>query len=155
MKFIKKNWYLLLISFITLGLGVATILTSQKLKEEEAVAPTVPESTPAAATQACTLTFSITQVTNTPTPTGTVTPTATETPTPTGTLTPTPTGTGTPTPTSVRETGTPTPTPGIFDTPTPTPPPTPQVPVAGIGPSVLGASVIAGGIFLLLLGLAF
>jgi hypothetical protein len=32
--------------------------------------------------------------------------------------------------------------------------PTPQTPVAGTGPSVLGAAVIAGGFFLLLFGLA-
>ncbi|KKU88770.1 MAG: hypothetical protein UY16_C0002G0042 [Candidatus Gottesmanbacteria bacterium GW2011_GWA2_47_9] len=39
-------------------------------------------------------------------------------------------------------------------TPIPTAPPTPKVPVAGIGPSVLGASVIGGGLLLLLLVLA-
>ncbi len=32
--------------------------------------------------------------------------------------------------------------------------PTPKVPVSGTGPSVLGATVIAGGLFILLLGLA-
>ncbi len=49
---------------------------------------------------------------------------------------------------------TPTPTPG-GPTPTPTTPPTPQVPVSGSGPTVLGASVIAGGLLILLLGLVF
>ncbi len=46
--------------------------------------------------------------------------------------------------------------PVVQATPTPQPVvgPTPKVPVAGGGPSVLGASVIAGGILLLLLGLA-
>ncbi|MEK7587322.1 MAG: hypothetical protein AAB457_00710 [Patescibacteria group bacterium] len=39
-------------------------------------------------------------------------------------------------------------------TPTPTTPPVPKVPVAGSGPTVLGISVIGGGLLLLLLGLA-
>ncbi|MBI5449235.1 hypothetical protein HY948_02850 [Candidatus Gottesmanbacteria bacterium] len=38
-------------------------------------------------------------------------------------------------------------------TPTPTIPPVPKVPVAGTGPTVLGASVIGSGLLLLLLGL--
>ncbi len=46
----------------------------------------------------------------------------------------------------------PTPPPGT--TATPTPIPTPKIPVAGV-PSVLGASVVAGGVLLLLLGLVF
>ena len=46
----------------------------------------------------------------------------------------------------------PTPPPGT--TLTPTPIPTPKVPIAGV-PSVLGASVIVGGVLLLLLGLVF
>lgn len=46
------------------------------------------------------------------------------------------------------------PTPTSGPTPTPTPIPTPKIPVAGV-PSVLGASVVAGGVFLLLLGLVF
>lgn len=48
---------------------------------------------------------------------------------------------------------TPTPRP-IGPTSTPTPIPTPKIPVSGT-PSILGASVVAGGLFLLLLGLAF
>lgn len=54
-------------------------------------------------------------------------------------------------------TNTPTPTlaPGETPLPTPTPQPTPKVPVAGSGPGVLGATTIAGGIILLLLGLLF
>jgi len=106
----------------------------------------------------------------------------TPTPTPTVTPTPTPTPTPAPTPASCNSSCTTsadcqsgmacinnvcrnpscstspncvcqTPTPG--PTPTPTTPPTPQVPVSGTGPTVLGASVIAGGVFLLLLGLVF
>lgn len=101
-----------------------------------------------------------TKKTNTPTPTTPVTgtPTSTPTNTPTGT----PTSTATPTPTSPpgstptpTHTPTPTPPPGSTPTPTPTTPPTPNVPIAGAGPSVLGASVVAGGFLLLLLGLIF
>lgn len=42
--------------------------------------------------------------------------------------------------------------PGITNTPSPIP--TPSIPVAGTGPSVLGAATIGGAILLLLLGLA-
>jgi hypothetical protein len=45
-----------------------------------------------------------------------------------------------------------TPPPGT--TATPTPIPTPKIPVAGV-PSVLGASIVTGGVLLLLLGLVF
>ena len=48
---------------------------------------------------------------------------------------------------------TPTPRP-VGPTSTPSPIPTPKIPVSGT-PSVLGAAVVAGGFFLLLLGLAF
>lgn len=146
MNFLKKYWYLFLVAFITIGLGVVTFLTSQQLKREEPVAPSVPQEQPEAAVPACkkTLTFAVS--TPTPTPTGELTPTPTSTPT----NTPTPTPTSTPGPTA---TPTPTPLPGA-PTPTPTPA-TPKVPVAGSGPSVLGATVIAGGLLLLLLGLAF
>lgn len=68
------------------------------------------------------------------------------------TLTITPPGT-TPAPVVVRPTVTSTPGPIALATPTPIP--TPKVPVAGTGPSVLGASVVAGGLLLLLLGLAY
>lgn len=97
-------------------------------------------------------------VSNTPTPTKTVTPTQIQTPTPTpgSTATPTPTlppGT-TPTPTTPS---TPTPTTPLAFAPSPTPtiPATPNVPVSGTGPSLLGGSIIAGGLLLLLLGLVF
>jgi hypothetical protein len=104
------------------------------------------------------------------TPTLTSTPTATPSASPTATLTATPTSTPTNTPTNSptnSPTSTPTPTSGIggpIETPTPTetplvvasptPPPTPQVPVAGIGPGVLGISIITIGSLLVLLGLA-
>jgi len=95
----KKYWYLVFIAIITLGLGVVTLLTSQKLTKTTPVAPNVPQETPKAAEPACTLTFYM------------ATPSATPTNTPTGTLTPTPTATPTNTPT-------PTPTPTVTPTPT-------------------------------------
>ena len=149
MQFFKKYWYLILVAFFTAGLGVMVFLTSQKLAQTEEVAPTAPGEEVEAANPACTLAFSLTAAT--PTPTGTLTPTPTPTSTPTATPTPTNTPTSTPTPTA---------------TPTPTPPqevvpgeetamqPTPKVPVSGTGPSILGASIIAGGLLILLLGLA-
>ncbi len=181
MKFIKKHWYLILISLFTVGLGVAVFLTSQRLATTEQVAPTVPQEEPEAAAPACTLAFAIN--------TGT-TPTSTPTSTPTATPTPTPTSTPTPTPGQANPTATPTPTQvtlascnkgctlnsdcatdlvcvdGACRNPSCTtqtncscevaqaPQPTPKVPVSGTGPSVLGASVIAGGLLILLLGLA-
>lgn len=90
----------------------------------------------------------------TPTPTPTPRQRRTPTPTPTSALTPTPTETPPP-----GSTPTPTPAPGgPTATPTPTPTqiaaaPTPKTPTSG-GPTVLGVSVIAGGVLLLLLGLA-
>lgn len=242
MNFLKKYWYLLIVTIITVGIGVVAYLTSTKLEQQTPVAPTVPQATPQAVASACRLSFSIgVDNTPTPTPTGvttpspspTATPTATpgptETPTPTPTVTPTPVQgntnpectnlaveptTGTPpytvtvtctgkdvdgditaaeftlpdgttklieqnvgSPGSLTTTYTITETGGYSfscrvrdnnnvwissdacrvstgPTPTPSPIPTPRVPVAGV-PSVLGASVIAGGILLLLLGLAF
>lgn len=253
MNFLKKYWYLLVVTIITIGIGVVAYLTSIKLEQKNSVAPTVPQVTPKAVNETnCKLVFSITP--NTPTPT--LTPTATPTgiynsPTPTLTPTATPTGvinTPTPTPTGVGYTpictnltlspssGTPPytttltcsgsivggditaaeftlpdgttqlieenvgspgsisydytvsqsgslsfscrvrdnnnhfsvvsdacrksigPTPTAGPTPTTGPtatPPTPQIPVAGSGPSILGAATIAGGILLLLFGLAF
>ena len=199
MQFFKKYWYLILVAFFTAGLGVMVFLTSQKLAQTEEVAPTAPEEEVEAANPACTLAFSLTAAT--PTPTGTLTPTPTPTSTPTATPTPTNTPTSTPTPTA-----TPTPSQQVsgcdetcttnsdcgsglvcidsscrnasctektncqcqitYADPTPTPPqevvpgeetamqPTPKVPVSGTGPSILGASIIAGGLLILLLGLA-
>jgi hypothetical protein len=154
MNALKKYWHVILLTLVTAGLGVIIFLTTQKLQQTEPVAPTVPQATPEAAAPACTLTFSIGQET-------------TGTPTPTPTATPTPGATSTPTPTSSAE-NTPTPTQSVFASPTPTsgtaafaptatpsPLPTPNVPVAGTGPSILGAAVVAGGFLLLLLGLVF
>ncbi|MBI3385557.1 hypothetical protein HY031_00565 [Candidatus Gottesmanbacteria bacterium] len=144
MNFVKKYWYLIIVAAITVGLGVVVFLTTQKLKEEKPVAPSVPQAQPKAVVPKCTLTLSFTVETPTPTPTGTITPT----PTPTGQVTPTPTST----PGGPTSTPTPTSPPG-GPTPTPTKPPTTQIPVSGSGPGVLGASTIAGGILLLLVGL--
>ncbi|MBI3560050.1 hypothetical protein HY087_02905 [Candidatus Gottesmanbacteria bacterium] len=82
----------------------------------------------------------------TPTPTPIQTPTSTPTPTPTKTPTPTPTN---------KATLTPTPTHKPIVEASPSAQPTPKVPVAGAGPTVLGASVIAGGLLFLLFGLLF
>lgn len=247
MRFFKKYWYLLIVTIITIGIGVVAYLTSTKLEQQTSVAPNVPQVTPKASNNPdCKLVFSLTINTPTPTPTGVQN---TPTPTPTGvqnTPTPTPTGVqNTPTPTSVSHrpectnltlspstgtipytttltcTGTivggditaaeftlpdgttklveknvgnpgsisfdytvgqsgslsfscrvrdnnfnfssvtdacrkaigPTPTGG--PTATPSPIPTPKIPVAGTGPSVLGAATVAGGLLLLLFGLAF
>ncbi|MBI4065146.1 hypothetical protein HY409_02155 [Candidatus Gottesmanbacteria bacterium] len=201
MTFFKKYWYLLLIAITTVGLGIVTILTGQKLKTASPVAPSVPQEEPKAVEPACRLTFTLTLPTNTPTPTVTPTGSPTATPTPSATPTATPTATSTPGPTA---TPTPTPQPGApscnstcstdNDCPnnllcsggrcrnascvdrsnctcvttqitvepteaaplvqaTPSPLPTPKVPVAGIGPNVLGASVITIGGLLILLGL--
>lgn len=70
----------------------------------------------------------------------TTTTTTTGTTTTDGTTT---TGGGTTTTTTTNPAGT-----------APTAPPVPKVPVAGAGPSILGVTTIAGGILLLLLGLA-
>jgi hypothetical protein len=241
MNFFKKYWYLLLVTAITIGIGVVAYLTSTKLEQQQSVAPTVPQATPFAVNQTnCKLVFSLASITSTPTatPTG---PTNTPTATPTGSITNTPTAT--PTGQSFRpectglavspRTGTlpynttltcsgsitggditaaeftlpdgttklveknvgnpgsitleynvsqsgslsfscrvrdnnfnyssvsdacrtnlgPTATPNPSGTATPYP--TPKIPVAGAGPSILGAMTVAGGVLLLLLGLAF
>lgn len=79
MKKIQSYWHLILITVVTLVLGVTVFLTSQKLTQRQPVAPTVPQSTPKAAAPSCTLTFSIVSPTPTVTPTVTLTPTATPT----------------------------------------------------------------------------
>src|SRR3989344_7839901 len=107
MRLFKKYWYLILLTFATIGLGLIAYLTSQQLTELEPVAPTVPQAKPKAAEPACKLTLAFAATTPTPTPTGEVTPTPTATPTPTPT--PGPTATPTPTPTT-GTTATPTPT---------------------------------------------
>ncbi len=247
MRFFKKYWYLLIVTIITIGIGVVAYLTSTKLEQQQSVAPNVPQVTPKASNNPdCKLVFSLTINTPTPTPTGVQN---TPTPTPTGvqnTPTPTPTGVqNTPTPTSEahrpectdltlspstgtipytttltctgtivggditaaeftlpdgttklveKNVGNPGsisfdytvgqsgslsfscrvrdnnfnfssvtdacrksvgPTPTGAPTATPSPIPTPKIPVAGTGPSVLGAATVAGGLLLLLFGLAF
>lgn len=100
MRFLKKYWYLLLVTIITAGIGVVAYLTSIKLEQRTPVAPTVPQVTPKATDINCKLVFSIeAEPTPTPTegPTPTPTPTPTEGPTPTPTEGPTPTPTPTPT----------------------------------------------------------
>ena len=244
MSFIKKYWYLIAVTIITVGLGVVAYLTSTKLDTTSSVAPNVPQVTPKAVSNDCKVAFTI--ATNTPTGTITSTPTGTITNTPTGTLTstPTPTTQGNTTPECIdltlnptsgtaplsltlkctgkdtdgditaveftppdgttklveQNVGSPgsltttytvpqdgsynfscrvrdnnqkfsdvsdackkslhlnievTPTPRPFGpTSTPSPIPTPKIPVSGTT-SVLGASVVAGGFLLLLLGLVF
>lgn len=105
MSFLKKYWYLMLVTIITVGIGVVAYLTSTKLEQQQPVAPTVPQVTPKATDINCKLIFSL-DVDNTPTPsptpTGGITPTLTPTdgitpsPTPTGTSGPTPTPSPTP-----------------------------------------------------------
>lgn len=272
MQFFKKYWHLVLVSLLTLGLGILTFLTTEKLKETKPIAPTVAQVIPKAAEPACQLSFSVVQATPSATPTSTPSPTnspntnpdclslsvspntGTKTPltvtltctgedpggkllaaefifgdgstkvvekdvgspgsletsynyndfgeftascrvrdnngvyssipdsckktititksvyvppvgglppsTPgsTATLTPTRTPTPTPTPTlTLTPTGsrTPAPTPKPIVQASPSAQPTPKVPVAGAGPTVLGASVIGGGLLFLLLGLLF
>lgn len=164
MQFLKKYWHLVLISLLTLALSIGIFITSLRLQQREAVSLPPPK----AVEPTCQLTFSVVQPTATPTPTPgpTATPTPTPTPGPTATPTSPPVGgpqpTATPTPT-LKLTATPTPTKTPTPTPTPRPiveaspsaQPTPKVPVAGAGPTVLGASVIAGGLLFLLLGLLF
>lgn len=86
----------MLVTIITMGIGVVAYLTSTKLEQQGPVAPTVPQVTPKASDINCKLIFTL-GVDNTPTPT--VTPTGTPGPTPTPSPTPTPGPTGTPTPT--------------------------------------------------------
>lgn len=219
-----------------MGLGVVAYLTSTKLDTTSSVAPTVPQVTPKAVSNACKVAFTIASSTPTGTIANTPTGTITSTPTPTSqgnttpectdlTLSPTtgiaplsltlkctgkdtdgditaveftlPDGTtklveqnvGSPgsltTTYTVPQDGsynfscrvrdnnqkfsdvsdackkslhlnvevTPTPRP-FGPTSTPSPIPTPKIPVSGTT-SVLGASVVAGGFLLLLLGLVF
>lgn len=81
MNVLKRYWYYLIITVVTLGLGVVTFLTTQKLTQTKPVAPTVPQEKPKAVAPECRLTFSVVQPTATPT--STPGPTATPTPTPT------------------------------------------------------------------------
>lgn len=108
MSFLKKYWYLLLVTLVTIGIGVVAYLTSIKLQREQPVAPTVPQEEPQAVASACRMQFTL-NISSSPTPT--LTPTAGPSPTPT--LTPTPGPSETPTPSQTPE-------------PSPTPSPTPQ-----------------------------
>ena len=149
----KKNIIIISISLI---LGAAAIITGIKLYQlrQESIAPTEPK----AISEECTLEFTVSALTPTPTATPSATPTGTLTPTatPTGTLTPTATPTGTLTPTTTP-TGTiaPTVTGTIAPTTTPTDaltsiPPT-ELPSAGSTLPTIG--IIVGGTILGILGL--
>jgi hypothetical protein len=128
---------------ILAGIAVFTAVRLYNLRQE-AVAPTAPQSEPAAAApdvQSCDLlTFTLQTPTSTPsgTPTGTPTSTPSGTPTdiPSGTPTDTPTGTATPTSTA-----------------TATPTDEPEIPDAGVSlPTLLSAGLgIVAIIFSLLL----
>jgi len=100
MNFLKKYWYLMLVTILTAGIGVVAYLTSTKLEQQSPVAPTVPQVTPKATDVSCKLIFSL-GVDNTPTPTPTPVLTDTPTPTPTAGPSETPTPTITPTPTPI------------------------------------------------------
>lgn len=93
MNYLKKHWYLVVVTLLTIGLAVMVLVTSGKLSQTTQVAPTVPQEEPKATSPQCTLRFTITIPTGTPTPTPTTTETPTPTPTPTVTSTPTPTPT--------------------------------------------------------------
>jgi hypothetical protein len=209
MRFIKKYWYFTLITIVTIGLGVVTFLTSQQLTKTTPVAPTVPQVTPKASEQNCTLTLNIASPTVTITGTITVTVTNTQTPTPTTYVTGC-NGTCTvnadcsnelvctngncrnasctdKTNCSCENNNSPTPTPvlsgcnngctvnldctnglvcidsacrnaGCTDKTNCSceiaANPTPKTPIAGTGPTVLGASVIGSAFLLILIGLA-
>jgi len=216
MRFFRKYWYLLIVTIITIGIGVVAYLTSTKLEQQTSVAPNVPQVTPKASNNPdCKLVFSLTINTPTPTPTGvshrpecvelTLSPSTgtipyTTTLTCTGTIVggditaaefTLPDGTtklveknvGNPGSISfdytVGQSGSLSfscrvrdnnfnfsgvsdacrksvgPTPTGAPTATPSPIPTPKIPVAGTGPSILGAATVAGGLLLLLFGLAF
>ena len=125
----KKSWFLILMLASTIILGIIAVTTAYKLYQlrNVPIAPTAPESVPAAddeqiAVPECTLEFTVSELSPTPTSTGTITPTSTGTPGPTST--PTPTSTSTPTPTSTP-TCTPTGTPMPTSTPRPTSTPEP------------------------------
>jgi len=143
----KKN---IIIIGTSLILGLVAIIAGFKLYQlrQESIAPTEP----GAVSEKCTLEFTVSipslTPTLTPTPTGTLTPTPTGTltPTPTGTLTPTPTTAPTNTPAADEPTSTPAPS-----EPTTTPAPPTELPSAGgILPTI---GTIVGGVILGILGL--
>ena len=80
MSFLKKYWYLMLVTIITVGIGIVAYLTSTKLEQQQPVAPTVPQVTPKATDIDCKIVFTL-GVDSTPTPTPTGGPSPTPTPT--------------------------------------------------------------------------
>lgn len=157
-----------LVIVATIILAAVAIFTATKLYQlrKESVAPTAPESEPAAGggdlvPEPCTeLTFSISGPTSTPGPTatGTLTPTETSTPTPTNTTAPTPTEpsvgggpTSTPGPTSIpttapTSTGVPTTAPTSQPTSTSIPTSTPTTgAIAQISPTPGGDTLPDAG----------
>lgn len=95
MRFLKKNWLVILIGCLSATLGVLTLLTVVKLKKTTPVAPTAPESKPKAVIPASTFTFKLSLADATiPTPTSNPIEELSST------LTPTETPTAIPTPTS-------------------------------------------------------
>ena len=159
--FLKNKVVTVLIVVATIILAGVAIFTALRLYQlrTRPVAPTAPESQPAAGEQpkpeACRqLAFTISTPTPTPTGTGTPTPTSTGTPTPTTTTTttPTPTGSGTPTPTTTEApTSTPTPTTGEIAQASPSPTTAPTLPDAGTElPTIFAGAV---GILLIIFSL--
>ena len=167
--FLKNKVVTVLIVTATVILAGVAIFTAYRLYQigTEPVAPTAPESVPAAGgqptptPQACReLAFTITTPTPSVTVTQTVTPTVPVTTTPTEGSTPTPTEpprggpsstpTSTSTPTQPETTDTPTPTSVVTSTPMPTQ--TDQLPDAGISiPTILTGAL---GFLLIFLSLA-
>lgn len=135
----RKRIVTILIVIATIILAGVAIFTAIRLYQlrQQAVAPTAPESTPAAAapqTQACTqlaFTISAEEPSPTPTPTGSPSPSPGESPTASPTASPT---------------GSPTSSPIAQASPSPTA--EPELPEAGVSyPTVVGAA--AGAILIL------
>jgi hypothetical protein len=155
-EFAKSKIVTSIIVLTTIVLAGVAVFTAIKLYQTgtEPVAPTVPESEPAAATppQACrTLTFSLEEEFLTPTVTQAITPTTTATltpattsPTPTegigGGSTPTPTTSPTLTPTSAP-TVTPTSSPTVTQTPNSTATPSPSATTTPAGEPLGGGDI--------------
>lgn len=129
MNFLKKNWVFISITLVSILLGLLAVLTAIRLRDQTAVAPTVPQSQPQAVdgtpVPACQATFTITADAS---PVPTPTPGSSPLPTPTPVVTPTPT----PVPTATPPTGgtDPSPSPVVTPTPTPVATPTPTPPAS-------------------------
>jgi len=149
----KKSTYLVLVMVATVVLAVLGIILAMKIYKLriEPIAPTTPQKAAARdPIDACTLSFTISQPSVTPTPTGELTPSPT--PIPTATITPTltvtPILTSTPVPTV---TNTPTPTPTyIPGEPTPTAQPTIPVELPKVGITFPGGGAVVGGLIFVL-----